>query len=62
MTGTVKHYSSKQGYGFIGSEYGDVFFHHSDLENCNHIKTGYQVTYNLLATPRGLTAKEIQVI
>lgn len=62
MTGKVKHYSAKQGYGFIGSEYGDVFFHYSDLENRNHIKAGNQVTFSLLATGRGLQAKEIQVV
>ena len=62
MTGKVKHYSAKQGYGFIGSEYGDIFFHHSDLESRNCLKAGYQVSFNLLTTSRGLIAKEIQVI
>lgn len=62
MTGKVKHYSAKQGYGFIGSEFGDIFFHRSDLQSRNLVKAGYQVSFNLLVTGRGLQAKEIQVI
>ncbi len=62
MTGKVKHYSAKQGYGFIGSEYGDIFFHHNDLPSRNCLKAGNQVVFTLLATGRGLQAKEIQVI
>lgn len=61
MTGKVKHYSAKQGYGFIGSEFGDIFFHYSDLQSRNLVKAGYQVSFNLLATERGLQAKQISV-
>ena len=62
MTGKVKHYSAKQGYGFIGSEYGDIFFHHSDLENRNCLKAGYQVNFNLIVTSQGLQARQVKVI
>ena len=61
MTGKVKHYSAKQGYGFIGSEFGDIFFHRSDLQNRSLVKAGYQVSFNLLVTERGLQAKQISV-
>ncbi len=62
MTGRVKHYSSKQGYGFISSKKGDIFFHHSDLESRNCLKAGDTVSYDPLRTDRGYVAKRVKVL
>jgi len=46
--GTVKWYNFQRGYGFISSDAGDVFFHHSALpgkEFRNMVYTGDIVTY-----------------
>lgn len=62
MTGRIKHYSAKEGYGFIYSDYGDIFFHYSDTNNRNCLREGYQVTFNLCATGKGLQARQVKVI
>lgn len=62
MTGRIKSYSSKCGFGFIGSEYGDIFFHYSDTNDRNCLREGYQVTFNLCATGKGLQARQVKVI
>ena len=47
MTGRIKSYSSKKGYGFIQNKNGDVFFDHKTLPNRNCVKAGMRVRYDL---------------
>jgi CspA family cold shock protein len=44
FTGRVKKYLSNEGYGFIGSEEQDVFFHCTDLLSPS-VAVGEEVTY-----------------
>ena len=65
MTGIVKHYSAKNGYGFINAnDITNIFFHCSMLDSStlrNKIKAGNVVTFTLVATERGLQAESVKV-
>ena len=65
MTGKVKWFNSKKGYGFITNENGeDVFVHYSGI-NMKGYKTladGVNVTYELVETERGVAATNVVVI
>lgn len=64
MKGIVKHYSAKNGYGFIDSnDITNIFFHFINLENTalrNKIKAGNIVSFNLISTERGLQAESVK--
>lgn len=62
MKGVIKHYSSKNGYGFIAVPHGDIFFHYKALENRNAVKAGMNVTFDLSETERGLQASHIVAV
>lgn len=51
FTGRVKKYLSNEGYGFIGTEGGEVYFHCTDLLSPT-VQVGDVVTY-LLTSVRG---------
>lgn len=65
MTGKVKWFNSKKGYGFIINENGeDVFVHYSgiNMEGYKILADGVNVTYELVETERGVAATNVVVI
>ena len=58
MTGKVKWFNSKKGYGFITNEKGhDVFVHYSNIKSEKIFKTlneGNEVTFDVEIDERGL--------
>ena len=65
MTGKVKWFNNKKGYGFITNENGeDVFVHYSgiNMEGYKTLADGVNVTYELVETKRGVAATNVVVI
>lgn len=65
MTGKVKWFNTKKGYGFITNENGeDVFVHYSgiNIEGYKTLADGVNVTYELVETERGVAATNVVVI
>ena len=65
MTGKVKWFNSKKGYGFITNENGeDVFVHYFgiNMEGYRTLADGANVTYELVETERGIAAINVVVI
>ena len=65
MTGKVKWFNTKKGYGFITNENGeDVFVHYSgiNMEGFKELENGANVTYELVETERGVVATNVVVI
>ena len=65
MTGKVKWFNSKKGYGFITNENReDVFVHYSgiNMEGFKELENGANVTYELVKTERGVAATNVVVI
>jgi len=61
--GTVKWFNNAKGYGFIVPENGgeDLFAHYSSIhmEGYKTLKSGQQVSYDLIQGPKGLHATNI---
>ena len=65
MTGKVKWFNTKKGYGFIINENGeDVFVHYSgiNMEGFKTLENGVNVAYELVETGRGIAATNVVVI
>ena len=64
MTGTVKWYNEKKGFGFITSDMKgeDVFLHHTALQPHEdvHIVTGDRITFTIEKQEKGLAALEVK--
>ena len=63
MTGKIKHYSGKKGYGFIQADNQDYFFLYADfVEKKNgYCRVGNQVSFLPTNGTRGLRATEIRL-
>ena len=63
--GSVKWFNEKKGYGFIQQENGqDLFVHYTAIQG-DGFKTlaeGQKVRFEVEDTPKGPTAKNVQVI
>ena len=61
-TGKVKFYNSEKGFGFIGGEKGDIFFHHSVVEGGEFetLQIGQAVTYEEGHGPKGPRAEAVR--
>lgn len=59
--GQVKRYERNAGYGFIETEQGDLFVHHTALRGCEFLLPGQQVEFNVEAGDRGPRAVNVRV-
>jgi CspA family cold shock protein len=63
--GTVKKLLADKGFGFIEGERGDIFFHHSSLEEGTAIEAltvGQAVEYEEGRGPKGPRAENVKVV
>lgn len=61
VEGSVKWFSDKKGFGFIESEQGDVFVHHSNInmQGFRTLAEGDSVVFEIENSDRGLSAKNV---
>ena len=61
--GTVKKVIADKGFGFIGGEWGELFFHHSALVGVaiETLQVGQAVTYDEGRGPKGPRAENIRI-
>lgn len=62
--GTIKKIIADKGFGFIGGERGELFFHHSALENAaiESLRVGQAVSYEEGRGPKGPRAEKVRVL
>jgi len=59
MTGVVKWFDKKKGYGFVESPRGDVFIHHSSFKNDMIINDHDMISFEIVEGEKGLKAINI---
>ena len=60
ISGTVKWFNDRLGYGFLQRDDGvDVFFHYSVLERGESIKEGEDVEFEITEGPKGPMATAV---
>ena len=61
--GTIKKLITDKGFGFIESEQGDIFFHHSALVDTTieNLQEGQNVEYEVGSGPKGPRAENVKV-
>jgi len=65
VTGTVKWFSRKKGYGFIAQPNGpDVFVHYSAIQGDGYrnLEEGQQVEFSIEQGPKGLQAANVKTL
>ena len=65
MQGKVKWFNNDKGYGFIDYPGGeDIFVHYTQIimDGYKTLKEGDHVSFNLVETPKGLQAKNVEAI
>ncbi|OHB82492.1 MAG: cold-shock protein [Planctomycetes bacterium RBG_16_64_12] len=62
--GTVKKLIADKGFGFIEGERGDIFFHHSALEDTTieALRVGQEVEYEEGRGPKGPRAENVRLV
>ncbi len=62
--GTIKKLVMDRGFGFIGGESGDLFFHHSSLVDTTFesLHEGQAVEYEETEGPKGPRASEVKPV
>jgi len=62
--GTIKKLVSDKGFGFIAGDGGDVFFHHSSVEDTTFeaLQEGQAVTYEEGEGPKGPRAENVRLV
>ncbi len=60
--GTIKKLLADKGFGFIEGEQGDMFFHHSAVEETTieQLQVGQRVTYDEGRGPKGPRAENVK--
>lgn len=64
MTGKVKMFDAKKGYGFIKAEDGnDVFFHYTSIimDGFKTANPGDEVEFDVASTAKGLRASNVKI-
>jgi len=61
--GKIKKVVTDRGFGFIGGERGDLFFHHSEVEGVafEELREGQLVDYEVGQGPKGPRATLVRV-
>ena len=65
ITGTIKWFNARKGYGFIGREGGeDVFVHYSaiTIDGYRSLSEGQQVEFSVEEGPKGVQATKVESI
>ena len=64
LTGKVKWFNNKKGYGFIEHNDEDVFVHYRQIqvEGFRTLREGQEVEYEINRGPKGLQAAEVKLI
>jgi cold shock protein len=62
--GTIKKILADKGFGFIAGERGELFFHHSAVENgsIESLQVGQAVTYTEGRGPKGPRAENVRPV
>jgi CspA family cold shock protein len=63
LTGTVKWFDSKKGYGFITADNGqDVFVHYTGIngEGFKTLEEGERVSFSVTESDKGLKAVDVE--
>ncbi len=62
--GKIKKVLADKGFGFIEGERGDIFFHHSALEDIaiEALKIGQPVSYEEGRGPKGPRAENVRLV
>lgn len=62
--GTIKKLVSDKGFGFISGDRGDLFFHHTALQNTTieALEVGQTVEYDEGTGPKGPRAENVKVV
>ncbi len=63
LTGTVKWFDSKKGYGFITADNGqDVFVHYTGIqgEGFKTLEEGERVSFSITESDKGLKAVDVE--
>jgi len=62
--GTIKKLVTDKGFGFIAAESGDLFFHHSAVQNSefDSLQEGQTVEYTEGSGPKGPRAETVTVV
>ena len=62
--GTIKKVLTDKGFGFIEGERGDIFFHHSALEDTSieALSVGQAVEYKEGRGPKGPRAENVRLV
>jgi len=62
--GTIKKLVTDKGFGFIAGDRGDLFFHHSALQNTTieALQIGQAVEYEEGTGPKGPRAENVNVV
>ena len=63
LTGTVKWFDSKKGYGFITADNGqDVFVHYTGISGTGFrtLEEGERVSFSVMESEKGLKAVDVE--
>jgi len=62
--GTIKKLVSERGFGFIEGEQGELFFHHSALQDASFeaLREGQKVDYTEGRGPKGPRAESVSLV
>jgi len=59
LTGRVRWYDKKKGYGFVESALGDVFIHYSFFKEEMVLNNNDQISFTVVDGEKGLKAQNI---